>query len=331
MKQKLLKIIVCPYCKISFKCDIFFKNKNEIIEGKLICKKCGRLYLIEKGIPRILPDKLTKIKEKTARGFAYEWKKFSKFFNSYEKQFLDWIYPVKKDFFNNKLVLDVGCGKGRHVYFSAKFGAKEVVGIDLSESVDIAYQNLKDLDNAHIIQADIYFLPFREKQFDYAYSIGVLHHLPEPEQGFKEMVRFVKNKGFVSAWVYGREGNMLLKLMNPIRKHILSNLPLSVLSVLSFIIMLFLHPFFKLLYKPLNEIKITKKIAGFLPQNDFFYYLSNFSFKQNHSILFDQFLAPVANYYTKEEFKKWFANAKLRNIQITWRNKNSWRGFAEKQ
>jgi len=329
MKESLLKTIVCPYCKKEFELNTLYKKDNEIITGELICNKCDRHYSIIEGIPIILPDDVSKIKERTAQRFSYEWKNFSQLYKEYEKQFLDWIYPVKKEFFKNKNVLDVGCGTGRHVYYSVKFGAKEVIGVDLGDTVKVSHEYAKKLPNAHIIQADLYYLPFRDNYFDYVYSMGVLHHLPNPEAGFKSILKKVKKAGAISTWVYGREGNTLLKIMNPIRKRIFTKLPLGFLKAFSFGIMLFLHPMFKLIYKPLNENRYTKKIARFFPQNSFFYYLSGFNFKTNHSILFDQFIAPIANYYKKEEFEKWHINSNLKNIEITWRNKNSWRGFGE--
>ncbi len=347
-----------------------FKNKDrkckecyntEISEGLLQCG-CGRWYPIINKIPRILSDSLMekylsekwakfleKYKEaipneisqkkkdihkeakiKTLEGFGYEWKNFSKLFDTYEKQFLDWIYPIKPKFFVNKLILDAGCGAGRHSYHSAKFGA-EVVGFDLSESVDVAYNNTKIFPKTYILQADIYHLPFRESQFDYVYSIGVLHHLPTPQEGFDRLVNILKKGGAISVWVYGKEGNYLLKIMDPLRKHIICKLPVKITNKLSYIAMLFIYPIIKFVYKPLNKKRFTKKIADkILPQNSFFNYLANFNFEQNHSILFDQLLAPIANYYKKEEFEKWFLEAPLKDIKITRRNKNSWRGLAIK-
>lgn len=325
MKLKLLKFLVCFNCRKPFKLKIYLKDE-EIKEGILMCTKCGKKYPIKNYIPRVLPSHLTKETKKTAESFTYEWKIFSKLYKQYKKQFLDWIYPIKPRFFKDKIVLDAGCGVGRHVFYSAKFGAKEVIGVDLSNSVDVAYQHVKHLPNVHIIQADIYNLPLKRK-FDFVYSIGVLHHLPNPEKGFRQLLKHLKPNGRIFAWVYGREGNNFLKILLPLRR-ITTKLPLKLTETLSFLILVFLLPLIKLIYRPLNNIQSMKKLAKKLPQNAFFNYLSDFSFRQIHSIVFDQLFAPIANYYTREEFRKWFENARLKDIVISWRNKNSWRGFA---
>ncbi len=362
MKPSLIKLIACPHCKGKLKAQSFLNEDSEIIDGILTCK-CKRWYPIANGIPRIVPDNLrnhifpafgayfekyrgklppektmqqaakksfTEKQVKTIKGFGYEWTHFTKMHPEYEKQFLDWVKPLKPEFFKNKLVLDAGCGTGRHTAISAKFGA-ETIGIDLSQSVEVAYKVTRNIPKAHIIQADIYNLPFKENTFDFIYCIGVLHHLPEPEKGFQSLVRTAKKNGLIHSWVYGREGNTLLTIMDPIRKHIISKLPLWTINMLAYIITLFSYPAAKIIYGPLNRGKTTKILAqNLLPQNAFFHYLSQFNFNINHSIVFDQLLAPIAYYYTKEEFESWFIQAQLKDISITWRNRNSWRGFGVK-
>lgn len=328
MKLWLLKYVVCLYCKKKLDLEIYSRDEDEIIEGVLKCS-CNKTYSIKNGIPRMLKEEfikgegIEKVKAKTASSFAYEWKKFSKLHNLYEKQFLDWIYPVKKEFFKNKLVLDAGCGTGRHVFNSAKFGAK-VIGVDLGDSVEVACKNTKHMENVCIVQADIYCLPFREKTFDYAYSIGVLHHLPFPQQGFNSIIKFLKINGKISAWVYGREGNVLLRIADPVRKYFFSLLPLFINSLIAYLFALVVFPVAKMCSM------LSEKNRRYIPQFDFLKYLGDLNFTIIHSIIFDQMLAPIANYYTKEEFEKWFKDARLKDVIITHRNNNSWRGLGVK-
>src|SRR2546426_12679790 len=95
--------------------------------------------------------------------------------------------PVGKDAFAGRRVLDAGCGKRRHLRLAAAFGAREVIAVDLGPAVDAAAQNTADLDNVHVVQGDLTRPPFRPASVDLIYSIGVLHHLPEPEAGFRAL------------------------------------------------------------------------------------------------------------------------------------------------
>ena len=267
-------------------------------------------------------------KESTAERFAYEWKKFSGIYPEYERQFFDFVKPVDSGFLSEKTVLDAGCGMGRFLGISSKY-CREIIGMDLGESIDVAFANTRGNKNVYAVQADIYKPPFRKK-FDFVYCVGVLHHLPDPKTGFSSLVKLVRPGGHIAIWVYGRENNLLLKLMDPVRRHVFTRMPAWALDLLAFAIMLFLFPVIKLVYRPANETAGLRNFARFLPQNSFFYYLSGFNFEVNHSILFDQFVAPIAFYVSREEVESWLDSQPLKEKLVSRRNNNSWRAFARK-
>jgi len=270
-------------------------------------------------------------KLRTADTFGWEWQEFTRLHGSdevYHEQFLDWIDPIQPDFFRNKVVLDGGCGMGRFSAASAAFGARDVLAIDLSDAVEAAYQNTKHLPNVHVVQADIYHLPF-SRPFDFAFSIGVLHHLPDPEGGFRSIVGHLKPGGSVFAWVYGRENNgWIVHLVNPMRVRFFSRLPRQVLYAFSLAATVVLHPLLKLLYLPANRLALLRPMAKLLPYNGYLSWLAQFGFRHNHHVIFDHLVAPTAFYITRDEFRAWFAKASLSEPRISWRNQNSWRGWA---
>ena len=303
----------------------------EVESGELRCAACGHGYPVVRGIPRLLPDELTLEKLRTASAFGWEWQEFDSLHDdreTYHGQFLDWVHPIEPDFFRGKVVLDGGCGMGRFAAAAAEFGAKDVLAIDLSDAVEAAYRNTKHLPNVHVIQADIYRLPFG-RSVDFAFSIGVLHHLPDPEGGFSSLVGHLKPGGSVFAWVYGRENNgWIVRLVNPMRERFFSRLPRKVLYALSFAATVALHPVLKLLYLPANRIARFRSLASILPYNGYLSWLAQFGFRHNHHVIFDHLVAPTAFYITRDEFRAWFAKAALSEPRISWRNQNSWRGWA---
>jgi SAM-dependent methyltransferase len=294
------------------------------MEGTLRCLGCSKEYPILRGVPRLLDGAVSQEQEATADAFGYEWTHFSQLEATYEDEFLDWIKPVGKAFFRDRIVLDGGCGKGRHAALAAAFGAKDVIGVDISDAVDAAFANTRDLPNVHVVQADIYKLPF-EASFDYAYSIGVLHHLPDPKAGFHSLVRHLKPGGRMSAWVYGQEGNgWITHLVSPVRTLLTSRLPRALTKALSFCIAVPMQLALKILYRPVNQR--LPAIRGLLFYNDYLYSISGFSFRENYSTVFDHLVAPTAFYISRQEFARWFEEAGLLNVDISWRNRNSWRG-----
>jgi len=329
MKLQLLTYLICPNCKDALENKIFKQEKEEIIEGELICPKCNLNFPIKNGVPRMLLNKDYNLKEKTKKNFAFSWEKFADIYED-PTDFLNWIYPKDRNFFKDKIVLDAGCGTGKHAFFASQFGAKKVIAFDLSNSLETAYSITSSTQNVHIIQADIYNLPFKEK-FDFIYSIGVLHHLPEPEKGFKNLTEFLKDKGWLSIWVYGYEGTGLVrKIIDPIRKNITIKLPPRLVYFFSFFLGIIFYFIAKGIYKPLNRYKITRKILKYLPMNTYLLYMSKFNLSHNFNSVFDQLIAPITYYFTKEEVENWFKKQNLKNIAISNRNNMSWRCTGQK-
>ena len=146
-------------------------------------------------------------KAETAENFGWQWTNFTQEDPKYNEQFLGWLQPVKPEIFSKARSFSrAAAAKGRHTKLAAEWGAKDVVGIDLGDGVESAFALTRDLPNAHIVQCDIFKLPLK-KVFDYAFSVGVLHHTPDPKKAFLSLAGKVKSGGHISAWVYGAENN----------------------------------------------------------------------------------------------------------------------------
>ncbi len=168
------------------------------------CPGCGADFPIVRGIPRFVAS------DAYASSFSLEW-------NRHKKTQLDDTTSreseetfrlktgLRPDDVDDKLVLDVGCGMGRFADVVSRWGGK-VIGIDLSLAVEAAYANLGGRENVRILQADLFHLPFRPGTFDIVYSLGVLHHTPDCEKAFRQLMPFVRPGGRVCVWVYGTMG-----------------------------------------------------------------------------------------------------------------------------
>ena len=248
-----------------------------------------------------------KLKKKTADSFGFEWTKFHQLKS--EKGFLEFIGPINKDFFKGKFVLDAGCGNGSYSYYSASYGA-EVIAIDFSDAVSVAQENTKNM-NVQVVRADITHPPFKEGSFDYIFSIGVLHHLPEPETGFHQLVPLLKQGALISIWVYGRGKQWAaVYFYEPLIK-ITHRLPHRLLYYLCYVPATIME-ISNRLYRFLRWVHLPN-IASCLPFK--FYEGYPFSVKLNDA--FDTFATPSARYYTEKEIFNWFTEANLLDINIT--------------
>jgi len=317
LRPALVELLSCPSCGS----DLSRRG------DRLLCAEAGHSYAIRNGIPRLVPDLLEPGQQDTAAAFGWEWRHFTELHPEYEEQFIDWIAPLRPDAFRGRRVLDAGCGIGRHAYYAATWGASEVVALDLSDAVETARQNLAGLPNVSVVQGDLLHPPLKtpgdgDAGFDIVYSIGVLHHLPDPAAGIRSLARLVKPGGLLVVWVYGHEGNgVVRRTVEPLRR-VTSKLPPSLLRSLVWPIAVMLHGVVKLAYGPLGG-----RLAGRrLPLGEYLASLASFSFRQNYSIVFDQLVAPTTAYVRQEELVEWLQSAGLVDVEVTERNANSWRG-----
>lgn len=101
----------------------------------------------------------------------------------------------------DKIILDVGTGKGRFAVSFFHAGAKEVVAVDISrEMMNVAKKKIEDAKlPVSLCICDAEYLPFREKAFDVVCCMQTFPHLPNPIKAMSEFVYVLKGDGVVVA------------------------------------------------------------------------------------------------------------------------------------
>jgi SAM-dependent methyltransferase len=181
-------------------------------------------------VPRFVPD------GQYASSFGRQWNWFrtvqldSTTGTSRSEDALRGATGWRDDLYPGRRLLDAGVGAGRFAERAASKGA-EVFGVDLTNAVDAAYRNIGERERIHLIQADIFALPFRADTFDLAYSIGVLHHTPDPAAAFRSVADVVRPDGRLAVYLYSRYG--IAHRMSDVVRPATTRLPLSVMWALS--------------------------------------------------------------------------------------------------
>jgi SAM-dependent methyltransferase len=249
--------------------------------------------------------------------FGYEWDKYNEIEDVYEKQFRNWIFPLDETSFKDKEFMDVGCGMGRNSYWALRWGAKSCLALDLDDrSLNRTKSNLKDYANTRIIKLSAYDIEWKNR-FDIVFSIGVIHHLSDPKKALMKMRDSLKVGGTMIVWVYSQEGNEWIKrYIDPLRIHIFSKLPLWLVHFLSGI---FTVPLF--IFARFN-----------ISNNKYLNQLSVFSFRHIRSIVFDQLIPSIANYWSYDEIIELFSDLNLKDIDIHMPpNRQGWTIIGTKQ
>jgi ubiquinone/menaquinone biosynthesis C-methylase UbiE len=101
------------------------------------------------------------------------------------------------------VVLDAGCGTGRHLREMTQLPDLKIIGLDKNDrELREAYASLQGIPNAHpdnclVMKADIRKLPFAAASFDCVICSEVLEHIPEHHAALKELVRVLKPQGVI--------------------------------------------------------------------------------------------------------------------------------------
>ncbi|HEX8747865.1 MAG TPA: methyltransferase domain-containing protein [Pyrinomonadaceae bacterium] len=262
-------------------------------------------------------DKALSKQRETARSFGYEWQAFSEILpEDYEKNFRWYFERFSPDDFKGKRVLDAGCGTGRHTYYTSKT-AREVIAMDLSQAIEVAARNNRAHANAHFVQADIYRPPFPPDSFDFIYSLGVLHHLPDPEKGFRSLLKLLRRGGFMNIYLYWNlEGEaawrrVLLGVVTGARR-ITTRMPHKLLKKVSWVLAAGFEVAFVTPARILGRFDSTQKLADRVPLGHY----RKYSFRVLHTDQFDRFSAPIENRYGSAEVAAWFERAGLTDVKI---------------
>jgi SAM-dependent methyltransferase len=141
--------------------------------------------------------------ERTFASFGYEWNAFDDV-RTEDESFADvYFRDLDLDSLAGKVGLDAGCGKGRYTRFLAEHLAAEVA-LDGSSAVEAAARNLAGIDGTAVVRCDLRAAPFAPESFDFISSLGVLHHLDDPFEGFRQLVTYLAPGGQILLYLYSR-------------------------------------------------------------------------------------------------------------------------------
>ena len=171
----------------------------------LTCRACAGSYRVERGIPSLIGKKSVlnqsevetqdRVSDEYA-GVRYQRASSVRYHDDTMSQLIELAPPRGS-------VLDAGCGTGAFLEFLRRNARWDghYVGIDVSRGMlDHAARRLGLASGdgsalVHLAQADACRLPFADDSFDVVYARALLHHLPDPIAGIREIRRVLKPGG----------------------------------------------------------------------------------------------------------------------------------------
>jgi SAM-dependent methyltransferase len=161
--------------------------------------------------------------EETQFTFGTQWNKFDTLQPEHDREFQEYFDLIGLGDLKNCDAVDFGCGMGRWSFMISNY-CRNIVLTDFSEAIFAARRLLKSKPNAVFVMADIHNLPFANDCADFAFSLGVLHHMPT--DCLKEVIGLKRIAPKLLIYLYYALDNRpfyfgtLFQLMNVLRRRV---------------------------------------------------------------------------------------------------------------
>jgi SAM-dependent methyltransferase len=307
MRADLLAWLRCASCGSNVRAQ----PSAEGAAGSLACDTCGRAVPVLNGIPRFVDVPEGTAARRTQASFGYEWTHFNDWRPSGDTNFNDYFQGLDLASLGEAVVLDAGCGMGRHARQIAPH-VRRVIAVDFSRAIDQAAHNTAGLPNVDCVQADLLALPLEDGAFDFVYSLGVLHHLDETERALRGLVRKLRPGGRLRIYMYWKRhgwSGAMLRLVTATRE-LTTRMPFPALRAACRVLSLGLFGIVVLPYRALSAAGVRAH-----EQWPLFVY-TKYPFGVLYNDQFDRFSAPIEKRYDADELRRLLEAIGLRDVRI---------------
>jgi SAM-dependent methyltransferase/uncharacterized protein YbaR (Trm112 family) len=326
MRERLVQWLRCPDCGGVVALEPGARAVGaDIVNGVLSCRGCMAAFPVVRGVPRLLPRALRTAaaggQARVMAAFGFEWTEFAAYASD---NFARWTEPLTAAAFAGRLVLDAGCGAGHHARTAHAHGA-EVIAMDLSPAVDAAHRNGGG-ERLHVVQGDIFHPPLAPATFDTVYSLGVLHHTPDPPMAFQRLVPLLRPGGTMAVMLYASGRPLALGALAVLRV-LTTHLPLPAVKRLAWLAagLDTLGPI--TLYRGVDRLGLDGPLVRALTPGHVRRYARE-TFATCHADWLDRLSYPYVHYYSGEDVLAWFDAARLSPVSVRPLEEYGWVGVA---
>jgi ubiquinone/menaquinone biosynthesis C-methylase UbiE len=256
-----------------------------------------------------------------AAGFGHEWSTFRQSATEFTSADREAIFQSYFHIFPwNELPpdpvgIDVGCGSGRwSVMVAPRVGHLHLLDAS-SEALAVARQNLADANNVSFHLASVGDIPVDDNSLDFAFSLGVLHHVPDTMAAIRAIANKLKVGAPFLIYLYYALDNRpwwyrAIWRFSNIFRTIISRLPPGLRLVISQIIAV-------VIYWPLARFAALVERAGFSPAAIPLESYRHRKFYVMRTDAYDRFCTTLEQRFTRQQIEQMLAGAGFGEISFS--------------
>ena len=212
MNRFALAQLVSPGTLQPLALEVIEERDGQILTGALV--EGRKEYPVRSGIPSFVPIEVQS--DQTVRSFGDKWNLHRYYRKHTERFYTDWYLQrhgldstngLTQLLDGKKRILDAGTGAGRDAANFASHASRDalVFGVDTAWHALENAVSLGELQNVHLVHADVNQLPFPDDYFDFINCDQVIHHTPDPSLAFRNLGKKLRPGGEITTYVYAKK------------------------------------------------------------------------------------------------------------------------------
>jgi ubiquinone/menaquinone biosynthesis C-methylase UbiE len=257
-----------------------------------------------------------------ARGFGREWSTFRQDETSLARAQREAIFEGYFRIFPWNLLppgggtgADIGCGTGRWAIMVAPRAAHLHL-VDVSpDALAVARENLADCPNVSFHEASVGDIPLPDRSLDFAFSLGVLHHVPDTQGAIDAIARKLKRGAPILIYLYYAFDNrpmwyrVLWQASNLVRVPV-SRLPHRLRVVVS-------ETIAAVIYWPLASLTAVLQRVGLAVRSLPLSWYADKSFYVMRTDAYDRFCTRLEKRFTRAQIEQMLIRAGFEQIRFS--------------
>ena len=210
---------------------------------------------------------------------------------------------------------DIGCGSGRWAQLAAERCGTLHVADASTQALEVARKNLSHQENVIFHHASVGKLPFPDEALDFAYSLGVLHHVPDHDAALREIARTLKPGAPFLVYLYYAFDNRppwfrAIWSVSNVLRIVISRMPHSLRFLICQILAM-------TAYWPLSRLGAALEKIGHMPAAWPLAYYRDKSFYTMRTDALDRFGTRLEKRFTRNQIQSLLEQAGFRNVRFS--------------